>query len=43
MSARRQVARLLCSPVVLGELRVLRSPSPGHRMLAEDRSEWRRG
>ncbi len=42
MSARRQVARLLCSPPVLGALRVGRSPSPGHRGDPADRVTWAR-
>lgn len=37
MSARREVARLLLSPAYLGELRVTRSPSPGHRVDAAER------
>lgn len=41
--ARRQVARLLCTPSMLGELRVRRSPSPGHRVSPEDRVTWHRG
>lgn len=42
MSARRQVARLLCSPPILGTLRVGRSPTPGHRAEPEDRVSWDR-
>jgi site-specific DNA recombinase len=40
MSARRQVARLLLSPEILGTLRVVRSPTPGHRTKPEDRVTW---
>lgn len=42
MSTKRQVARLLLAPDVLGELRVARSPSPGHTVPIEDRVVWRR-
>jgi len=42
VSARRQVARLLCSPEVLGELRVMPAPSSGHRGNAADRVVWAR-
>ena len=40
VSARREVARLLLSPDVIGELRVARSPSPGHRTDIADRVVW---
>jgi site-specific DNA recombinase len=40
MSARRQVARLLCSPEILGTLRLGRSPTPGHRTDPRDRVTW---
>ena len=40
ISARREVARLLLSPELLGELRVTRSPSPGHRTDVADRVVW---
>ena len=42
MSARRQVARMLCSPPILGQLRVKRSPSPGHPVAPADRVVWDR-
>lgn len=42
MSAKRQVARLLLAPDVLGELRVTRSPSRGHKVPVDDRVAWRR-
>jgi DNA invertase Pin-like site-specific DNA recombinase len=42
MSARRQVARLLCSAPVLGTLRVGRTPTPGHRADPEERVSWKR-
>jgi site-specific DNA recombinase len=43
MSARRTVARLLCSPAVLGQLRVNRQPTPGRPAVpAEDRVSWKR-
>lgn len=37
MSAKREVARLLLAPTYLGEWRVTRSPSPGHRVPVKDR------
>jgi DNA invertase Pin-like site-specific DNA recombinase len=40
MSARREVARVLLTPAYLGELRVTRSPSPGHRAPVKDRTVW---
>lgn len=43
VSARRQVARLLCSPGVLGTLLLERDPRPGRgRTPAEDRVRWDR-
>jgi site-specific DNA recombinase len=42
MSARREVARLLLAPGVLGELRVTRSTTPGHRCPVGERVSWRR-
>jgi hypothetical protein len=43
MPARRQVARLLLSPAILGELRVTRTPTPGSKpALAADRVVWLR-
>lgn len=42
MSARREIARLLLTPDLIGELRVTRSPVPGHRVPAENRVQWRR-
>jgi hypothetical protein len=43
MPARRQVARLLLSPDVLGELRVTRTPTPGCKPAdAADRVVWLR-
>jgi hypothetical protein len=43
MPARRQVARLLLSPAILGELRVTRTPTPGSRPAdAADRVVWLR-
>jgi site-specific DNA recombinase len=42
MSARRQVARLLLSGPVLGELRLMRAPSPGPACPAGDRVSWAR-
>jgi site-specific DNA recombinase len=41
IAARREVARLVLAPEVLGELRVTRSPSPGHRTDIADRVDWR--
>lgn len=40
MSARREVARLLLSPAVLGELRVTRSTVPNRPCPVEDRVVW---
>ncbi len=42
MSARRQVARLLCSAPRLGQLRLMRAPVKGQRSAAYKRVEWRR-
>src|SRR6266567_400209 len=42
MSAKRQAARLLCSPPVLGQLRVGRVPSPGHKAQPAERARWDR-
>lgn len=41
VSAKRRIARMLFVPEVLGELRVTRSPSPGHRVPAPDRVVFR--
>jgi DNA invertase Pin-like site-specific DNA recombinase len=43
MSARRDVARLLLSPEVIGELRIARAGTPGHRTELDDRVHWRTG
>jgi DNA invertase Pin-like site-specific DNA recombinase len=44
MSTRRQIARLLLTPQLIGELRITPSPTRGHRVPAEDRIQWwRRG
>jgi DNA invertase Pin-like site-specific DNA recombinase len=40
MSARRQVARMLLAPPILGQLRVARSPSPGHVVDPAERVIW---
>jgi site-specific DNA recombinase len=40
VSTKREVARLLLSADVLGELRLLRSPSRGHRCPIEQRLQW---
>jgi hypothetical protein len=37
MSARRDVARILLAPDVVGELRVTRAPKPGHRVPVHER------
>jgi hypothetical protein len=42
MPARREVAKLLLSPALLGELRVTRSPRPGQRVDVAERVVWRR-
>ncbi|MGH4001502.1 MAG: recombinase family protein, partial [Pseudonocardiaceae bacterium] len=40
MSTRRQIARLLLTPKLIGELRVTPSPTRGHRVPAEERIQW---
>jgi site-specific DNA recombinase len=40
MSARREVARFLFAPKVCGQLRLRRSPTPGHRCPVQDRVWW---
>lgn len=42
MSSRRQVARLLCSPAILGTLRLGRALGTGHRATLEQRVRWDR-
>jgi site-specific DNA recombinase len=42
MSARREVAGLLLRPDVIGELRITRSPIPGHRVEVHRRVRWAR-
>jgi site-specific DNA recombinase len=42
VEARRQVARLLCSPDVLGQMRLRRSPIQNHSVPAKERVVWRR-
>jgi site-specific DNA recombinase len=42
MPARREVARMLCSPAYLGTLRLGRSPVPGHRGPPAERVTWDR-
>jgi hypothetical protein len=42
MSARRTVARMLLAPPILGQLRVGRSPSPGHAVDPAERVIWDR-
>lgn len=41
MSAKREVARLLLAPDVLGELRLARAPAPGQRVPVAARVLWR--
>ncbi|MET7817217.1 recombinase family protein [Micromonospora zamorensis] len=41
MPARREAVRLLFSPALCGQLRVRRSPTPGHRSPVEDRVWWK--
>jgi hypothetical protein len=41
MSARREALRLLFTPELCGELRVRRSPTPGHRCPVDDRVYWK--
>jgi DNA invertase Pin-like site-specific DNA recombinase len=43
MSTRREVVKILCSPELLGELRVTRTATPGHRCPIVDRVIWQRG
>lgn len=43
MSTRREIARLLLTPKLIGELRITPSPTPGHRVPAEERIQWWRG
>ena len=42
MEVKREIARILLSPNVLGELRVTRSAKPGQRLPVQDRVVWRR-
>lgn len=42
MPARREALRLLFSPQVCGQLRVRRSPTPGHRCPVADRVWWKK-
>lgn len=42
VSARREIARMLCSPAILGQLRVTRAPVPGQRVPASQRVRWDR-
>ena len=42
MPARREVARMLCSPAYLGTLRLGRSPVPGHPVPPAERVTWDR-
>jgi site-specific DNA recombinase len=44
MAGRRQAARILCSPAILGTLKVCRSPETGrgHRVPASERVTWDR-
>lgn len=43
ISARREVARAVLSPELLGELRVTRTPTRGVKAPAQDRVTWRHG
>jgi hypothetical protein len=40
MPARREVARMLCSPAYLGTLRLSRSPVPGQSVPPAERVTW---
>jgi DNA invertase Pin-like site-specific DNA recombinase len=42
IAAKREVARLLLEPGILGEVRVARAPTPGHRGPVAQRVIWRR-
>ncbi|MFI5888519.1 recombinase family protein [Actinoplanes sp. NPDC051513] len=42
MSARREVVKLLFSPELIGQLRVLRSPTRGHHCPVSERVRWDR-
>ncbi|MGH8573495.1 MAG: hypothetical protein ACREX8_13110, partial [Gammaproteobacteria bacterium] len=43
MSTRRDIARLLLTSQLIGELRITPSPTRGHRVPAEERIQWWRG
>lgn len=43
MSTRREIARLLLTPQLIGELRITPSLTPGQRVAAEQRIQWWRG
>ncbi|HEX2298796.1 MAG TPA: recombinase family protein, partial [Pseudonocardiaceae bacterium] len=40
MSTRRQIAKLLLTPELLGQLQITPSPTKGHRPPVEDRIQW---
>lgn len=42
MASKREVVRILLTPTLLGEVRVVRSPVKRHRVPIEDRVVWRR-
>lgn len=42
MEVKREIARILLAPNVIGELRVTKSAKPGQRLPVEDRVVWRR-
>jgi site-specific DNA recombinase len=42
VAAKREVARLLLAPGILGQVRVTRAPTPGHRGPVAQRVIWRR-
>jgi hypothetical protein len=42
VAAKREVARMLLAPGILGQVRVTRAPTPGHRAPIGQRVIWRR-
>jgi site-specific DNA recombinase len=42
VAAKREVARILLAPGILGEVRITRAPTPGHRGPVEQRVVFRR-
>jgi hypothetical protein len=42
VAAKREVARMLLAPGILGQVRIAKAPTPGHRVPVEQRVIWRR-